>query len=37
MKAGIMVTPGLMIDGKIKSAGKDPVKADLVKLITESK
>lgn len=35
-KAGIMLTPGLMIDGKVKSTGKVPSKADLVKLITES-
>lgn len=36
-KAGIMLTPGLMIDGKIKSTGKVPAKAELEKLITESK
>ncbi len=36
VKAGIMITPGLMIDGKIKSTGKVPAKADLEKLITES-
>ena len=35
-KAGIMLTPGLMIDGKVKFTGKVPSKADLVKLITES-
>lgn len=35
-KAGIMLTPGLMIDGKIKSTGKVPTKSELVKLITES-
>ena len=35
-KAGIMLTPGLMIDGKIKLTGKVPTKADLIKLITES-
>ncbi|MDR3602941.1 MAG: thioredoxin family protein [Desulfosporosinus sp.] len=35
-KAGIMLTPGLMIDGKVKFTGKVPTKADLVKLITES-
>ena len=35
-KAGIMLTPGLMIDGKGKVTGKVPSKADLVKLITES-
>ncbi|EGW39558.1 thioredoxin family protein [Desulfosporosinus sp. OT] len=34
-KAGIMLTPGLVIDGKVKSTGKVPSKADLVKLITE--
>ena len=35
-KAGIMLTPGLMIDGVVKSTGKVPNKADLVKLITDS-
>lgn len=35
-KAGIMLTPGLMIDGTVKMTGKVPSKADLVKLITES-
>lgn len=35
-KAGIMLTPGLMIDGNIKCTGKVPSKADLVGMITES-
>ena len=35
-KAGVMLTPALMIDGKVKLTGKVPTKADLVKLITES-
>ena len=35
-KAGIMLTPGLMIDGVVRSTGKVPNKADLVKLITDS-
>ena len=35
-KAGVMLTPGLMIDGKVKFTGKVPSKADLVKLITEN-
>jgi small redox-active disulfide protein 2 len=35
-QAGIMLTPGLMINGIVKSTGKVPTKADLVKLITES-
>lgn len=36
VNAGIMLTPGLMIDGKVKFTGKVPSKADLVKMITES-
>ena len=35
-KAGVMLTPGLMIDGKVKFTGKVPSKADLIKLITEN-
>ncbi|HBP64092.1 MAG TPA: redox-active disulfide protein 2 [Desulfosporosinus sp.] len=36
VEAGIMLTPGLMIDGKVKFTGKVPSKADLVKMITEN-
>ena len=32
-KAGVMLTPALMIDGDIKLAGKLPSKEDLTKMI----
>ncbi len=30
---GIMMTPGLVVDGEVKSVGKLPSEADLLKLI----
>ncbi|MDD4754131.1 MAG: thioredoxin family protein [Desulfitobacteriaceae bacterium] len=33
-KAGVMVPPGLMINGKIKLSGKVPSKAELTNIIT---
>lgn len=33
-KAGILMTPGLIIDGKIKISGKVPSKTELTKIIT---
>ncbi len=35
-KAGVMMTPALMIDGDIKLTGKLPSKPDLEKMITGS-
>ncbi len=32
-KAGVMLTPALMIDGDVKVAGKVPSKEDLAKMI----
>ncbi|MEL7565748.1 MAG: thioredoxin family protein [Dehalobacterium sp.] len=33
-KAGVMMTPGLMINGKVKLSGKIPTKAELTNIIT---
>ncbi len=33
-KAGVMLTPALVIDGEVKSTGKVPSKSDLEKMIT---
>lgn len=33
-KAGVMMTPGLMIDGVVKLSGKLPSKAEINKIIT---
>lgn len=33
-KAGVMMTPGLMINGKLKVSGKLPTKAELNNIIT---
>lgn len=33
-RTGVMTTPGLMINGKVKLSGKVPTKADLTKIIT---
>ncbi|MBZ4687586.1 MAG: redox-active disulfide protein 2 [Clostridiales bacterium] len=33
-KAGVMMTPGLMIDGEVKLSGKLPSKAEISKIIT---
>lgn len=33
MKYGIMATPGLVIDGTVKSAGRIPAKADVVQWV----
>ncbi|MDK2985279.1 MAG: hypothetical protein PWQ96_921 [Clostridia bacterium] len=33
-KAGVMMTPGLMIDGVVKLSGKLPSKAEVNKIIT---
>lgn len=33
-KAGILMTPGLIIDGKIRLSGKVPSKAELTKIIS---
>lgn len=35
-KAGVMLTPALMIDGDIKAAGKVPSKQELTKMISGS-
>ncbi|KJS21436.1 MAG: redox-active disulfide protein 2 [Clostridiaceae bacterium BRH_c20a] len=35
-KTGILMTPGLIIDGKVKSTGKVPSKAEVTKIITAS-
>lgn len=35
MKAGVMSTPALVIDGKVKSVGRVLTVADIKKLITE--
>ncbi len=35
-KAGVMLTPALMIDGEIKVAGKVPSKQELAKMISGS-
>lgn len=32
-RTGVMTTPGLMINGKVKLSGKVPTKADLTKII----
>lgn len=34
---GVMLTPGLVINGKVKVAGKVPSKADIKKMIEEEK
>ena len=31
---GVMMTPGLVIDGKVKLAGKVPAKAEVLNIIT---
>ncbi|MDD2498217.1 MAG: thioredoxin family protein [Desulfitobacteriaceae bacterium] len=33
-KAGVMMTPGLVINGKVKFSGKVPTKAELTNIIT---
>jgi small redox-active disulfide protein 2 len=33
-KAGVMMTPGLVINGKVKVTGKVPSKAELTSIIT---
>lgn len=33
MRYGIMATPGLVIDGAVKSAGRIPAKADVVQWV----
>lgn len=35
-KSGILITPGLIIDGKIKLSGKLPDKSEVKKIILES-
>lgn len=35
-KTGILMTPGLIIDGKVKLSGKLPSKNDVIKLIKAS-
>ena len=35
-RAGVMLTPGLMIDGDVKFCGKLPPKSELVKIIKAS-
>jgi cytoskeletal protein CcmA (bactofilin family) len=35
IEAGVMITPGLMINGKIKVTGKVPGKEDLKKYIQQ--
>ncbi len=35
-KTGVMMTPGLMIDGEVKLSGKVPNKAEINKIITAS-
>jgi len=34
VKAGVMMIPGLMIDGEVKLSGKLPSKAELTSIIT---
>lgn len=36
-KMGVMLTPGLAINGKVKTTGKLPAKAEIIKLITTAK
>lgn len=36
-KSGILITPGLIIDGKIKLSGKLPEKNEVEKIILEAK
>ena len=36
-QTGILMTPGLIIDGKVKVAGKLPSKAEVEKIIESSK
>lgn len=36
-KSGILITPGLIIDGKIKLSGKLPEKSEVEKIILEAK
>jgi len=33
-KSGVLMTPGLVIDGKVKSSGKVPSKAEVTQIIT---
>lgn len=35
-KAGILMTPGLIIDGQVKLSGKVPSKAQLMEIITSA-
>ncbi len=35
MKTGVMSTPGLMVNGKVKSTGRVPSAKEVVKLIQE--
>ncbi len=35
-KAGVMMTPGMMVDGKVKVSGKLPSKDEISKIITTS-
>jgi small redox-active disulfide protein 2 len=35
MKTGVMSTPGLMVNGKVKSTGRVPSPKEVVKLIQE--
>jgi len=35
VQAGIMITPGLIINGKVKSTGKVPKKDAVIKMIQE--
>ena len=37
VEAGIMLTPGLMINGKLKVTGRVPNKKDIIKYIEEEK
>jgi len=33
-KAGVLITPGLMLDGEVKISGKVPSKAEVIQIIT---
>ncbi|WP_366924593.1 thioredoxin family protein [Metallumcola ferriviriculae] len=35
-KAGVLMTPGLLIDGEVKMSGKVPSKAELTQIITSA-